>query len=427
MVYYAVPTYYIETYGCWLNKADSNLIEEDLAKLGYVKVNDPGSADLVIINTCAVREDSEVRELKAIERYSKLGKRLVVAGCLTKARPSEILKVAPNAVLVDPNSVEDFASVLQGGANANERAMARIPQFSGGSHIYVVPIQVGCLGNCAYCVVKFTRGGMGWVRSADMNMVKESIAKAVSRGAREIYLTGQEVSAYGKDRGYDLVDLLESILKDVNGRYMIRLGMLEPLELERIIHRLIDVVKSDWRVYRFFHIPVQSGSNRVLRLMRRKYDVDLFKWEVELIRRSFQYSFIATDIIVGHPGETEEDFEESVRLIRELSIDKVHVARYSPRPFTEAAYMKQVPDQVKKQRSTILSKVALEVAHLRNRQYIGGIYEGIVSTVGFKGRGFMVRLMDYRPVIVNHGYLGSFVKVKVTDATPINLVGELIE
>ena len=422
-----MPTYYIETYGCWLNKADSALIEEDLGKMGYVKVDDPVKADLIVINTCAVREDSEARELKAIERYYRLGKRLVVAGCLTKARPSEIVKIAPNAQLLTPNAVENAARVLQGSEEPSERTMARIPQFNGIGHIYVVPIQVGCLGNCTYCVVKYTRGGMGWVRSADLGMVKEYVAKAVARGAREIYLTGQEVSAYGKDKGYDLVDLLESILKGVDGRYLIRLGMLEPLELERIIHRLIDVIKSDWRVYRFFHIPVQSGSNRVLRLMRRKYDVDLFKWEVNLIRRSFPTTFIATDIIVGHPGESEEDFEESVRLVKDLSIDKVHVARYSPRPFTEAAYMRQIPDQVKKQRSSILSKVALEVAYSRNLQYVGGVYEGIVSSVGFRGKGLMVRLMDYRPVVVEKGFLGSFTKVKVTDATPINLVGEVLE
>ena len=422
-----MPTYYIETYGCWLNKADSALMEEDLRRMGYVKVNDPTQADLILVNTCAVREDSEVRELKAIEKYSRLGKRLIVAGCLTKARPSEIMNIAPNAVIVNPSSVENLTEVLKNRVNSTERLMNRIPQFDGSSHVYVVPIQVGCLGNCSYCVIKYTRGGMGWVKSADLNTVKEYVAKAVARGAREIYLTGQEVSAYGKDKGYDLVDLLEAILRDVAGRYLIRLGMLEPLELEKIIHRLIDVIKGDWRVYRFFHIPVQSGSDKVLKLMKRKYTVDLFKWEVGLIRRSFDNSFIATDIIVGHPGEDDSDFQESVRLVKELSIDKVHVARYSPRPFTEAAYMRQIPDQVKKERSSILSKVALEVAYSRNLKYVGGIYEGLISSIGFKGKGLMARLMDYRPVIINEGALGSFVKIKVTEASPINLIGEVIE
>ena len=419
--------YYIETYGCWLNKADSELMEEDLRRIGYVKVNDPTQADLILINTCAVREDSEVRELKAIEKYSKLGKKLVVAGCLTKARPSEIMRLAPNALLVNPSSVENFAETLRNGGNSSERLMVRIPQHNELSNIYVVPIQVGCLGNCSYCIIKYTRGGMGWVRSADLNMVKESIAKAVTRGAREIYLTGQEISAYGKDKGYDLVDLLEAVLRDVDGRYLIRLGMLEPLELEGIIHRLIDVIKSDWRIYRFFHIPVQSGSDKVLRLMKRKYTVDLFKWEVGLIRRSFHNSFIATDIIVGHPGEEDADFQDSVRLVRELSIDKVHVARYSPRPFTEAAYMRQIPDHIKKQRSSLLSKVALEVAYSRNLEYVGGTYEGLISSTGFKGKGLMARLMDYRPVIVNEGRLGSFVRIKITGASSINLLGNVIE
>uniref|UniRef100_UPI0025C66EA2 tRNA (N(6)-L-threonylcarbamoyladenosine(37)-C(2))- methylthiotransferase n=1 Tax=Caldivirga sp. UBA161 TaxID=1915569 RepID=UPI0025C66EA2 len=417
----------VETYGCWLNKADSALMEEDLRRMGYVRVNDPAQADLILVNTCAVREDSEVRELKAIEKYSKLGKKLIVAGCLTKARPSEIMRITPNALIVNPSSVENLTEVLKNGVNSAERLMMRIPQYDESSHVYVIPIQVGCLGNCSYCVIKYTRGGMGWVKSADLSMVKESIAKAVARGAREIYLTGQEISAYGKDKGYDLVDLLEAVLRDVDGRYLIRLGMLEPLELEGLIHRLIDVIKSDWRIYKFFHIPVQSGSDKVLRLMRRKYTVDLFKREVELIRKNFSNSFIATDIIVGHPGEDDSDFQDSVKLVRELGIDKVHVARYSPRPFTEAAYMRQIPDQIKKQRSSILSKVALEVAYSRNLEYVGGTYEGLISSIGFKGKGLMARLMDYRPVIVNEGSLGAFVKIKVTGASPINLIGEVIE
>ncbi len=424
----SIMKYYIETYGCWLNKADSQLIEEQLRRLGYVKVPEPSEADLIIINTCAVREDSEARELKRIEELSKLGARLIVAGCLTKARPSEIRRIAPGALLATPNSVEHFTEVLSGKYLDEPREMAKIPEYNPlNGHIYVVPIQVGCLGNCTYCVIKYTRGGMGWVKSANIDDVVEKVAKAVSLGAREIYLTGQEVSAYGKDKGYDLVDLLERILKRVEGRYMIRLGMLEPLELDKILDRLIDVVKGDWRIYRFFHIPVQSGSDKVLRIMRRKYTVDLFRGEVLKIRRAFEDSFIATDIIVGHPGEDDEDFQESVRLVKELEIDKVHVARYSPRPFTEASYMKQVPDRVKKERSSILSRVALEVSLSRNMKYVNGVYEGIVSSRGFMGRGFMVRLMDYRPVIVKEAYLGSFVKVKVTGATPINLIGEVIE
>ncbi|WP_243668340.1 MiaB/RimO family radical SAM methylthiotransferase [Vulcanisaeta sp. JCM 16161] len=290
-----------------------------------------------------------------------------------------------------------------------------------------MPIQVGCLGNCSFCVTKIGRMGFGRVKSYDMDDIVNAIANAVNRGAREIYLTGQEISAYGRDRGYDLADLLEKILSRVNGRFMVRLGMMEPLELSRIIDRLLDIVRSDWRVYRFFHIPVQSGSDRVLMLMRRKYSVDLFRDIVMRIRKVFPDATIATDIIVGFPGETDEDFLLSVKLIEELGIDKVNLARYSRRPFTEAAYMEQVPEQVKKERSKIATDVFNRVALERNRMFIGREMWGIVSEVDFKGENYVVRSYNYKPIAVRRADIGAFVKVKVTDATPQRLFGQLLE
>ncbi len=269
--------------------------------------------------------------------------------------------------------------------------------------------------------------GFGRVRSYEINDIVNAIANAVSRGAREIYLTGQEISAYGRDRGYDLAVLLENILSKVDGRFMIRLGMMEPLELSRIIDRLLDIVKSDWRVYRFFHVPVQSGSDRVLTLMRRKYSVELFRDIVARIRRVFPDATIATDIIVGFPGETDEDFWASVRLIEELGIDKVNLARYSRRPFTEAAYMEQVPEQVKKERSKIATEVFNKVALERNKVFIGREMWGIVSEIDFKGENYVVRSYNYKPIAVRKADIGAFVRVRVTDATSQRLFGQLLE
>ncbi|WP_342765506.1 MiaB/RimO family radical SAM methylthiotransferase [Vulcanisaeta sp. JCM 14467] len=288
-------------------------------------------------------------------------------------------------------------------------------------------MQVGCLGNCSFCVTKIGRMGFGRVRSYEINDIVNAIANAVSRGAREIYLTGQEISAYGRDRGYDLAVLLENILSKVDGRFMIRLGMMEPLELSRIIDRLLDIVKSDWRVYRFFHVPVQSGSDRVLTLMRRKYSVELFRDIVARIRRVFPDATIATDIIVGFPGETDEDFWASVRLIEELGIDKVNLARYSRRPFTEAAYMEQVPEQVKKERSKIATEVFNKVALERNKVFIGREMWGIVSEIDFKGENYVVRSYNYKPIAVRKADIGAFVRVRVTDATSQRLFGQLLE
>ncbi|WP_367834423.1 MiaB/RimO family radical SAM methylthiotransferase [Vulcanisaeta sp. JCM 16159] len=386
------------------------------------------------MNTCAVREEAERNELKLLRKLSKeyQDKRLIVIGCLTRVRPASIKDAAPNAVLVTSHGAELIDEAMNGNADIyiyDDRPAKYLPNYYPElhGHRYVVPIQVGCLGNCSFCVTKIGRMGFGRVKSYDIDDIINAIANAVSKGAREIYLTGQEISAYGRDRGYDLVDLLENILRKVGGRFMIRLGMMEPLELSRIIDRLLDVVKSDWRVYRFFHVPVQSGSDRVLMLMRRKYTVDLFRDIIMRIRRVFPDATIATDIIVGFPGETDEDFWASVKLIEELGIDKVNLARYSRRPFTEAAYMEQVPEQVKKERSKIATDAFNKVALERNRMFIGREMWGIVSEVDFKGENYVVRSYNYKPIAVRKADIGAFVRVRVTDATPQRLFGQLLE
>ncbi len=409
-----------------------------LKSLGWEYVEDLGSADTIIVNTCAVREEAERNELKLLKRLSEEypGKRLIVTGCLTKVRPATIKDVAPNAVLVSSHGAELIDEVVNGNADVHvyeDRPAKYLPNYYPElhGHRYVVPIQVGCLGNCSFCVTKIGRMGFGRVKSYDIDDIVNAIANAVSKGAREIYLTGgQEISAYGRDRGgYDLADLLEKILSKVDGRFMIRLGMMEPLELSRIIDKLLDIVRSDWRVYRFFHVPVQSGSDRVLMLMRRKYSVDLFRDIVMRIRRVFPDATIATDIIVGFPGgETDEDFWASVKLIEELGIDKVNLARYSRRPFTEAAYMEQVPEQVKKERSKIATDVFNKVALERNRMFIGReMWGGIVSEVDFKGENYVIRSYNYKPIAVRRADIGAFVKVRVTDATSQRLFGQLLE
>ncbi len=421
--------FYVETLGCWLNKADSELIAQRLEAAGHERVGDPGQADLVVLNTCAVRQEAEESAVRFLKRARSDGgeRRIVVSGCLVRVRPDRLRQAAPGVELIDLRSVEEFERAIAGSPPAGERPMKYLPEFLGArGHVHVVPIQVGCMGNCAFCATRLARGGGGLVRSYELRDVVENVRRAVQRGAREIYLTGQETSAYGRDKGYDLVDLLEAILK-IEGRFFVRMGMMEPLELSGLLDRLIDVVRGDWRVYRFFHVPVQSGSDRVLRIMRRKYDASLFREEVIKIRSAFPDSTVATDIIVGHPGEGEEDFQESLKLVGELGIDKVHVARFSPRPGTEAASMRQVPDPVKKARSKLLSEESLRVSLSRNLKFVGGIFNGVVSQPGYRGRGFMVRIGNYRPVIVGEAIPSAFVTVRVDGATPIHLTGRVIE
>ena len=412
---------YIETYGCWLAKADAEIIKQ---RLGLVSVDRPEEADVLMVYTCAVREDGEVRQLARIRELAGLGKEVVVAGCLARLRPYTIKSAAPNARLLYPSEVE----------GGREREMKILPRYEGGV-IYTVPLQVGCLGNCTFCATKYTRGGAGYVKSAHPDDVVRHVKEAVARGAREIYLTGQDVITYGFDMrwkpGWSLPDILERILKEVEGEYRVRIGMSEPWVFARFADRLLDVVKGDRRVYRYFHLPVQSGSDRVLRAMGRRYTAEEYRQLVRKIRNTLgEFTFIATDIIVGFPGETEDDFWESVKLVEELQLDKVHVARFSPRPFTEAAVMpRQVPDAEKKRRSKILSDVSLRVARLRNGMRVGSRDVVLIDEVD---HGLVVgRASDYRQVVVKRGHgdglVGQFREVQIAAAGSVYLYGDIVE
>ena len=412
---------YVETYGCWLAKADAEILRQ---RLGLELASNVEESDVVLIYTCAVREDGEVRQLARIRDLAKSGREMIVAGCLARLRPYTIKSLAPGAALIYPQQVE-------GGP---EREMKTLPEFSGGV-VYTVPLQVGCLGNCTFCATKYTRGGAGYVKSADPEEVVRKVKKAVAMGAREIYLTGQDVITYGFEmrwkRGWNLPDLLERILKEVDGEYRIRIGMSEPWVFEKFADQILDVVKRDRRVYRYFHLPVQSGSDKVLRAMGRKYTVDEYRELVRKIRRVLgETTFIATDIIVGFPGEEEEDFWATVKLAEELQFDKIHVARFSPRPFTEAAVMpKQVPDVEKKRRSKALSEISLKIAHVRNGLRVGTKDEVLIDEID---HGLVVgRASDYRQVVVKRGahreLLGKFTNVRIVAAGPIYLYAEVIE
>lgn len=425
---------YMETYGCWLNKGESQIMASILEKKGARLVKGVDEADVVVVNTCAVRGDTEtkiIRRLGELERQRrKLGFRLVVAGCLVNVRPKTILEISPEASLVEPDAVEKIWDVV-----SSEKQVFLVRQYKGsrtvlpkykGGPTYVVPIQTGCLGNCAFCVEWVGRGR--GVKSYSPRLIVDAIMDAVKRGAKEVYLTGQDVAAYGADIGLSLTDLLEAILESVKGEYWVRLGMMEPLLTFRQISRLLALFRDD-RVYKYFHLPVQSGDDRVLRLMNRKYTVQQYKDLVRRIRASLgRWQSLVTDLIVGFPGEDEKAFHNSLRLIEELEFDKVHVARYTLRPFTRGYVMRGVPEPEKKHRSRLASEVVMKVAYRINSRYVGQEREVLVNSVSMRG-DFTGRTIEYKPVILK-GYslkLGEKVRAKIVGATPIALIGEVVD
>ncbi len=426
-------SFYLEVYGCALSEFDALYMASILESRGMRRASRPEDADYIVINTCAVRLDTEQRIAERIvELRRKLpGKKMVVAGCLVKARPGLVARLAPDASLLSPQAVDrvwDAVEALRAGRRIVELGGVRDTSWMPTPPVVdataTVMVQEGCLGDCSFCITKVARRQ---VKSYPPRLIVEKVRELVGRGAREIRLTGTDVAVYGVDLPGKptLADLLNMILEKVPGEYRIRVGMMTPDQAMKIIDDLLEAYRDE-RVYKYFHLPVQSGDDEVLRIMKRNYTVEEYKWLHRRIKRVFPDSMIATDIIVGHPGETEEAFMNTVKLVEELKFEKVHLAQYSLRPHTEAAGMPQVPDPVKKKRSSYLMRVIERIGLEINRKYVGRRVRALVAERSWRGNGYTARLDNYTPVVVPmlDGLLGKFVEVDVREATFFDLRGE---
>ena len=283
----------------------------------------------------------------------------------------------------------------------------------------ILPIAQGCLGNCSYCITKFARGDLRSYPSEDLLKRFDAF---LAGGAREILLTAQDTASYGRDIGADLPSLIRSMLQR-DGDFRIRLGMTNPDSLARVREDILEAM-DDERMYRFVHIPVQSGSDSVLRGMRRRYTVESFLELVDDLRAGCPDISIATDLICGFPGETDEDHAKSVELIRRLRADTVNITRFSARPGTDAASMEQVHGRISAERSAELTKVKNETELDVNSAMVGRTYRALATEKGKDGT--IVRTGNYRPVVVRDDIpLGTFLDVTVTENRPTYLLGKI--
>jgi len=309
---------YIETHGCTANISDSQEIRNAVLASGGEVVGTPEEADTVVVNTCAVTEFTSRSMLKAVKRYE--GKRVVVAGCMAAAQPH---------LLKDLRNVEISGAA---GADAAARTLGIRPA-AGGPFIKgttaVISIAEGCRGHCTYCIVRLVRGPL---RSAPPSKVVESVKTALGMGAKEIFLTAQDAGAYGLDTGGRLPALMKEVLR-IEGGHRIRIGMMNPFSIADIVDDMAGVF-NDPRVYKFAHIPVQSGSDRILGLMGRPYKESQYRDIVARLRQGVPGITLSTDYIVGFPSETDEDFALTMADLRATRPLKVNITRFSPRPGT---------------------------------------------------------------------------------------------
>ena len=407
--------YFVETYGCTMNFGEGRQLSEDMASLGYEPADSADDADIVVLNTCTVVETTEKRMLSRISELKRQGKRIVVTGCMAQVQPKRIRIRLPDSPIVRFEEYGRFRDIV-----SESFGCQGSPVLLETGTDAILPIAQGCLGRCSYCITKFARGDLRSYPADDLLRRYDSFLEG---GAREILITAQDTSSYGRDTGTDLPALIHSMLER-EGDYRIRLGMTNPDSLARVSQRILELM-DDERMYRFVHIPVQSGSDAVLGRMRRRYTVSQFMELVDELRSGCPDISIATDMICGFPGETDEDHAKSVELIRELRADTVNITRFSARPGTDAASMEQVHGRISAERSAELTRVKNETEQDVNSAMVGRRYRALATERGKEGT--IVRTGNYRPVVIREEVpLGTFLDVEVTENRPTYLLGRTV-
>jgi threonylcarbamoyladenosine tRNA methylthiotransferase CDKAL1 len=357
--------YHIETYGCTSNRGESREIERSLRDGGHRPVDSPAEADVAILNTCTVVEKTERNMLdRARELDAETPGDLVITGCMALAQGQAFREAGVDAEILHWDEVPEHVR----NGECPTPAPDTEPVVDG--VVGILPIARGCMSDCSYCITKRATGKI------DSPPVEENLQKAralVHAGTKELRITGQDTGVYGWDEGERTLHvLLERICEEIDGDFRVRVGMANPKGIHGIRDELAATFAEQEKLYNFLHIPVQSGSNDVLAEMRRQHTVSEYVEVVETFDEYLDEWTLSTDFIVGFPTETERDYEQSLALLRETRPEKINITRFSKRPGTDAAEMKGLGGQTKKDRSSEMTEVKMGV--------VGEAYGAMVGT-----------------------------------------------
>jgi threonylcarbamoyladenosine tRNA methylthiotransferase CDKAL1 len=416
--------FYIETFGCTANFGNSQDAVDALQAMGH-QPSSLEEADAVIVNTCAVTEKTERKILRRLRQLQ--GKRLILAGCLSAALPDSICQIScrKRLGLLNRSEAGKIADLFEDPVLAQFRICSQPPplvspavrqDFCG-----IINIAEGCNGSCNYCIVRRARGKLVSRRQEEVVRAVEKLA--ISRIA-EVQLAAQDTASYGIDIGTSLPELLKKVT-EIPGSFMVRVGMMNPDTVRPILGGLIESFHSP-KLYKFLHMPLQSGSDRVLKCMGRRYTAADFMKIAEAFRSYFPDLTLITDVIVGFPGETEDDFLQTADFIALLQPDKVNITRFSRRPGTVAAKWYDMPDRIKKDRSRFMTRLWLEIAAQKNHCYEGKVIDALVTERGRNGTK-KARSANYTGVVFPGAPdLEGWRKIRIVKSNPFYLEGILL-
>jgi threonylcarbamoyladenosine tRNA methylthiotransferase CDKAL1 len=435
------------TYGCSHNQKDSQLIEAQLINSGYSLV-DEDLADLVVVNTCTVKQPTENRIISKLDELVDR-ETVVVTGCLSQASPELIRNRYPDYLVMGVNAAPFIIAKLNESQNIrkySDNGFFELPVLGNGSsknnsilkagisetlvekpllestqwnpNLNIIQINEGCLNSCTFCATKIARGRL---QSFSPDSIITSIRKVP---AKEVWLTSQDTGCYGFDKKYNIATLLNEIDK-INRLFWTRVGMGNPNNFIKVLDESIEAFKSD-KVYKFLHLPVQSGSNQVLKHMKRGYTVEEYEEVVSAFRAAFPELTLSTDVIVGYPTETEDDFEATLKTVRNTRPSISNISRFWSRKGTPAAELKQLSHQIRKERAKILSELTNKIQMEDNLKWNKWKGKALIVDYGPKG-GLEARNLYYKPIIVEEGAVGDWISVEISSVESTYFKGEVQE
>lgn len=424
---------WIRTWGCSHNNSDGEYMAGQLAAYGYKITENASDADLWLLNSCTVKNPAEDHFRNSIKKAQEENKKVVLAGCVPQAQPRQdylkglsIIGVQQidRVVEVVEETIKGHSVRLLGQKKDNGKrlggARLDLPKIRKNPLIEIISINTGCLNACTYCKTKHARGNLV---SYPIDELVERAKQSFQEGVCEIWLTSEDTGAYGRDIGTDLPTLLWKLVEVIPEGAMLRLGMTNPPYILEHLEEMAKILNHP-RVYAFLHIPVQSASDSVLMDMKREYCVADFKRVVDFLKEKVPGITIATDIICGFPGETDQDFQETVKLVEEYKFPSLFINQFYPRPGTPAAKAEQVPAHVKKQRTKDLSRVFHSYNPYDHK--IGERQQVLVTEESFDSKFYVAHNRFYEQVLVpkNPAFMGKMVEVDIYESGKHFLKGQ---
>ena len=423
---------FFESYGCTANHNSTEIMKGLVRQAGFNITSNLNYADLIIINSCIVKEPTEEKIRRRIQDLLKDKKRIILAGCMPRLNREKLF--SNNLFLLDTSQTKNLINLIQDiYSNAYEEGKylqhrneikLNLPKISKEKLIGITQISEGCLGKCAYCITRFAKGKLF---SYPQEEIIKSVKSDLDAGAKEIWITSQDCANYGNDDGkHSLPELLNEILL-IKNNFHLRLGMCNPDNVLKILPELIELYKNK-KMFKFLHVPVQSGSNKILKSMKRNYSKEDFLKIIYAFKKEFPEIHISTDVIVGFPGETEDDFQQTFDLVKEIKPETINVSKFWPRPKTLAEKMQpQIDSETKKQRAIKILKLHNEICNENQKRFLNTEHEVLVNSKGFENT-YLARDDNYKLFAVQsrEKILGKKLKVKVKKITPHYLISEVV-